>query len=352
MVADRNNRPNRPDSAARPEGSEGAEGVRGTGFAVVRRGYDPDAVEAYLRRLDVQVQILAADRDAAVEQSRQMGVELAACRGRVERLRGQVSALSQPGLIVAPTSDRVRSMLRLVEDDILELPGRVRAAGSDPAGDDEAGRMVAVCAESMRAAARAAAAAVEAEHDRVAAEFATARREDAARNTAAMAAVEAERGRVLAELQTARRVHAEQIQQAAAAAEATAEAERARAWADSQAQCAQAWADSQARCAQVERDFRLALDSRRSEAIALLAGEREQTRRMNEELHAAAAQQAHRMIDDARTKTRQILEQGQRQIALLREHRDELITQLNTAHQELHRFMSGLAPLSEPPQCD
>src|SRR3954453_10262923 len=273
MVADRNNGSNSPSSSER---AEAAEGGTSAGFPVVRRGYDPDAVEAYLRRLDAQVQILAADRDAAVEQSRQMGIELEACRGRVERLRGQVSALSEPGLIVATASDRVRSMLRLVEDDILELPSRVLAQGPNDSGDDEAGRLVAGCAESMRAAARAAAGAVEGEHERVAAEFATARREDAARNTAAMAAVVAERGRVLAELETARRVHAEQIKQAPAAAEATAEAERARAWADSQAQCVQAWTDAQARCAQVERDFRLALDSRRSEAIALLSSEREQ----------------------------------------------------------------------------
>jgi hypothetical protein len=349
MVADRNNSPNSPNSADR---SEAAEGVTSAGFPVVRRGYDPDPVEAYLRRLDAQVQILAADRDAAVEQSRQMGVELEACRGRVERLRGQVSALSEPGLIVATASDRVRSMLRLVEDDILELPSRVLAKGPNDSGDGEEGRMVAVCAESMRAAARAAAAAVEAEHDRVAAEFAATRREDAARNSAAMAAVVAERGRVLAELETARRVHAEQIKQATAVAEATAEAERARSWADSQAQCAQAWADAQARCAQVERDFRLALDSRRSEAIALLSSEREQTRRMNEELHAAAVQEADRMMEDARTRTRQILEQSQRQIVLLRGHREQLITQLNAAHQELQRVVSGLVPLSEPTQSE
>jgi len=239
-------------------------------------------------------------------------------------------------------------MLRLVEDDILELPSRVLAKGPNDSGDDKADRMIAVCAASMRAAARAAAAAVEAEHDRVAAEFATTRREDDARNTAAMAAVAAERDRVLAELETARRVHAEQIQQAAAAAEATAEAERARAWADSQAQCAQAWADAQARCAQIERDFRLALDSRRNEAIALLRSEREQTRRMNDELHATAVQEANRMMEDARTRTRQIVEQGQRQIALLQGHRERLITQLNAAHQELQLVVSGLVPLSEP----
>src|SRR4051794_25370201 len=349
MVADRNNSPNSPNN---PDRSEAAEGVTSAGFPVVRRGYDPDAVEAYLRRLDAQVQILAADRDAAVEQSRQMGVELEACRARVERLRGQVSALSEPGLIVATASDRVRSMLRLVEDDILELPSRALAQGPNDSGDDEAGRMVAVCAESMRAAARAAAAAVEAEHDRLLAQGPAARREDAARNSAAMAAVAAERGRVRAELETARRVHAEQITQASAAAEATAEAERARAWADSQAQCAQAWADAQARCAQIERDFRLALDSRRSQAIALLSSEREQTRRMNEELHAAAVQEAHRMVDDAQTKTQQILEQGQRQMTLLRRQREQLITRLTAAHQELHHTLSGLLPPSEPAPCD
>jgi len=345
MVADRNNSPHSP---SRGDRSEAAEGGAGAGFPVVRRGYDPDAVEAYLRRLDTQVEILAADRDAAVEQSRQMGVELEACRARVERLRGQVSALSEPGLITDTASDRVRSMLRLVEDDIHELPSRILAQGPNDSGDDKTGRMVAVCAESMRAAARVAAAAVETEHDRVAAEFATTRREDAERNAAAMAAVAAERSRVLAELETARRVHAEQIKQATAAAEATAEAERARAWAESQARCAQAWTDAQARCAQVERDFRLALDSRRGEAIALLSSEREQTRRMNEELHAAAVQEAQRVTEDARTRARQIIEQSQHQITLLRGHREQLITQLNAAHQELQRVVSGLVPLSEP----
>jgi hypothetical protein len=345
MVADRNNSPHRSNSGDR---SEAAEGRSSAGFPVVRRGYDPDAVEAHLRRLDTQVQILAADRDAAVEQSRQMGVELEACRARVERLRGQVSALSEPGLITDTASERVRSMLRLVEDDIHELPSRILAQGPNASGDDKTGRVVAVCAESMRAAARVAAAAVETEHDRVAAEFATTRREDAARNAAAREAVAAERSRVLAELETARRVHAEQIKQATAAAEATAEAERARAWADSQARCAQAWADAQARCAQVERDFRLALDSRRGEAIALLSSEREQTRRMNDELHAAAVQEADRVVEDARTRARQIVEQSQHQITLLRGHREQLITQLNAAHQELQRVVSGLVPLSEP----
>ena len=355
MVAERPTRPSGPDQPNSPDRPDDAEGLVGGGFAVVRRGYDPDAVEAYLRRLDAQVQIMAADRDAAVEQSRQMGVELEACRGRVERLRGQVSALSGPAQSVATTSERVRSMLRLVEDDILELPSRVVAQGPDHVGDGDARRLVGilvgVCAESMRAAARAAAAAVEAERDRLVAELATARREDAARNTAAMAAVEAERGRVLAELETARRVNAEQIKQATAAAEG-AEAERARAWADAQARCAQAWADSQARCAQVERDFRLALDSRRSEAIALLTSEREQTRRMNEELRAAAVQEAHRTMEDARTKTQQILEQGERRMTLLRGQREQLIARLDAAHQDLHRALSGLLPPSEPTPSD
>jgi hypothetical protein len=332
MVADRPHSPGSPDTAERSAGA---------GFELVRRGYDPGAVDAYLRHLDAQVQILGADRDAAVEQSRQMGVELEACRARVERLRGQVSALSEPPLTVATTTERVRSMLRLVEDDITELPDRVVAERPDHAADDDAGRRVEIvvemCAVSMRAAARAAAAAVEAERDRLAAELATSRREDAARNAAAIEALEAERGRVLVELETARRVNAEQIEQATEAAEA----ERARVWAASQAQCAE-----------VEHDFRLAMDSRRSEAIALLAGEREKTRRMNEELRAAAAQEAHRTVDDARTRTRQILEEGERQLAVLRAQRQLLIMELSGAHQGLDRILGGLGPLSEFAQSD
>ena len=73
---------------------------------------------------------------------------------------------------------------------------------------------------------------------------------------------------------------------------------------------------------------------------------------MNEELRAAAVQEAHRTIEDARTKTRQILEQGERQMALLRGQREQLITQLNAAHQELHRVVSGLVPPSEPTQSE
>src|SRR5689334_18195716 len=125
MVAERPTRPSGPDHPNSPHRPGDAEVLMDGGFAVVRRGYDPDAVEAYLRRLDAQIQIMAADRDAAVEQSRQMGVELEVCRGRVERMRDQISALSGPAQNVVTTSERVRSMLGLVEDDILELPSRV-----------------------------------------------------------------------------------------------------------------------------------------------------------------------------------------------------------------------------------
>jgi molybdopterin-guanine dinucleotide biosynthesis protein len=84
----------------------------------------------------------------------------------------------------------------------------------------------------------------------------------------------------------------------------------------------------------------------------LLTSEREQTRRMNEELRAAAVQEAHRTVEDARTKTREILEQGERQMALLHGQREQLITRLNTADQELHRALSGLLSPSEPTPSD
>ena len=94
------------------------------GFEVVRRGYDQGQVDNHLRRLDAEIQILATDRDAALDQSAQLARELDDARARAERLRVQVRSLVSPPQSVQGMSERMRSMLRLAEDEAGEMLSR------------------------------------------------------------------------------------------------------------------------------------------------------------------------------------------------------------------------------------
>ena len=79
----------------------------GADFEVVRRGYDQGQVVNHLRWLDSEIQILVADREAALDRSAQLARELDETRTRAEQLRLECSRHS-----VQETSQRVRSMLR------------------------------------------------------------------------------------------------------------------------------------------------------------------------------------------------------------------------------------------------
>ena len=63
---------------------------------MVRKGYDQGQVDNHLRRLDAEIQILATDRDAALDQSAQLSQDLDDARARAERLRVQVRNLVNP----------------------------------------------------------------------------------------------------------------------------------------------------------------------------------------------------------------------------------------------------------------
>ena len=97
------------------------------GFEVVRRGYDQEQVEAHLRRLDAETRILSTDRDAAVDQAAQLTRELDDSRARAERLRAQVRTLVSPQQSVQGMSERMRSMLRMAEDEVAEMLQRADA---------------------------------------------------------------------------------------------------------------------------------------------------------------------------------------------------------------------------------
>ena len=102
-------------------------------FTVGRRGYDPHQVDAHLRRLDAEIRILVADRDAAVDQAAQLGRDLEEARLRADRLRTQVRTMAARPSDVQGMSERMRTMLRLAEDEVADMLRRADAEVARPA---------------------------------------------------------------------------------------------------------------------------------------------------------------------------------------------------------------------------
>src|SRR4029450_11980172 len=73
------------------------------------------------RRRGAESRTLATDRDAAVGQSAHLPRELDDSRARAERLRAQVRTLVSPQQSVQGMSERMRSMLRMAEDEVAEM---------------------------------------------------------------------------------------------------------------------------------------------------------------------------------------------------------------------------------------
>ncbi|HQV19777.1 MAG TPA: hypothetical protein PLC22_15865, partial [Gordonia sp. (in: high G+C Gram-positive bacteria)] len=57
-------------------------------FTVVMRGFDRDQVIEHLRRVDAEMRLLAADRDAASVNARELAAHLESARDEIAELRG------------------------------------------------------------------------------------------------------------------------------------------------------------------------------------------------------------------------------------------------------------------------
>src|ERR1700712_5802306 len=84
----------------------------GTGFDVVRRGYDRGQVEEPLDRVEADLRILTADRDAAVAQASELARALDRTRAHVEELRAQIDRLAAPRDSMEGLSQRLQRGLR------------------------------------------------------------------------------------------------------------------------------------------------------------------------------------------------------------------------------------------------
>ena len=71
-----------------------ATSASGLPFATVMRGYDRDQVTDFFRRFDAEMRVIAADRDAATANARELAENLAIARDDIDELRREVNRLS------------------------------------------------------------------------------------------------------------------------------------------------------------------------------------------------------------------------------------------------------------------
>lgn len=108
-----------------------ATSASGLPFATVMRGYDRDQVNDFFRRFDAEMRVIAADRDAATANARELADNLEIARDEIDDLRREVNKLSVPPTTVQGMSERVSSMLRLASDEASEIRARSEAEAAE-----------------------------------------------------------------------------------------------------------------------------------------------------------------------------------------------------------------------------
>ncbi len=237
----------------------------GTGFDIVKRGYSRTQVEEHLERLDKELKLIALDRDAATAQAADMAKQMGQARSEIADLRGQVNRLSAPPTTLEGLSERLQRMLRLAQDESNEIKARAEADASQ-----------------IRARAEADANSLRARYENLIAEV------DGRR-------VELENE------------HRELMEKARADIEAR----------DKAAEAARNKLDSEAaaRRQQIDEDFEIAMASRRTESMRLLAEQEatskaEAERRVREATEEAARIRAQ--VNEEATRLRAQVEEEQR----------------------------------------
>ncbi|RFU19759.1 hypothetical protein [Geodermatophilus marinus] len=241
-------------------------------FDVVLRGYDRHQVAETIERLDADLRVALADRDAAMGRAADLAGQLSALHGELDQLRRK-AASSGPATFEG-MSERISHMLRLAEEEAADIR-------------------------------------------RTAEEEAQALREQTAAEERAMlerhAAGQAEVERMIAEA----RQSAEQI------------ASKAQIRADelvtkAQEKANRLDAESQARRTKVEEDFEIAQRARRQE-----------TARLEEERERTSAERARQRITAAEEHAARVVSEAEAAAAAIRAVRDELVGRLADARRVL-----------------
>lgn len=233
----------------------------------IRRSRKGREVYAYVNRLEADLRMLLADRDAAVASVENLARQLEESRSENDHLRAKLDRVSRSPIEADGLSDRLFRMVELAQDEAAEITERARAA-----------------AERSWAAAEQAAQRLRERHDALVAEVAAQRRD------------------AIAE-------HHELLRRARAETEETAEqAAKERQKLDDEA--AQ-------RRREIEKDFDEAMRLRRADAVAVI-----------EKQEREAAAERAKLLSETEETARKLLNQAQREADTVHEHRTRTVEEL------------------------
>jgi DivIVA domain-containing protein len=269
----------------------------GSAFDVVRRGYDREQVDEHLDRLDADLRILAADRDAAVARAAELAKQIENQRVQIVAHQRELGRLASAPTSMEGMSERLQRMLRLAQEEATEIRARAETEASEKIARAETDGGV-----------------LRDRYQRLIAELDNRRADMEAEHRTVMEHAKASATRIIA---------------------------------DAKSEAEQAEAKSAALRRQVEEDFDIAMSARRADAMRVLA-EREATSKAEAERRVAeaTAEANRRMQEAADTAARRIAE-AQAEVDRLRTLRAGISAQLRQVRSVLAEATEAIEPLTD-----
>ncbi len=273
-------------------------------FDLVRRGYSPEQVTAHLERLEYDLRITTANRDATNQRLNELGGQLAAAQAEADTLRNQLDRSALEPVSMANLSDRMQRMIRLAEEEASEIRARAEADADKLRGQ----------LETSLGDATAARAAFDAERERTRKQLAEqvhgliAEATAEAQETTALAQRESAQVRQEANAEAENTIaEANRIAELTLAESAAAAATLAQ---ETAAEREQLDADSLAHRTQVDEDFEIAITARRAEAHKVITDREEASAAMAATLVADAKAEAERLVANATAESQTLMQQA------------------------------------------
>jgi DivIVA domain-containing protein len=266
----------------------------GSTFDTVRRGYDRAQVDEHLDRLDADLRILTADRDAAVARAAELAKQVENQRIQLINNERDMARLAAAPPSMEDMGDRLQRMLRLAQDEAAEIRARAETEASELMVRAEAdGGVLRDRYQKLLAELDSRRAAMENEHRSL------------------MERSKAEANKIVSEA-----------------------TERSR----------QAEAEATARREQVEEDFDIAMSARRTEAMRALAEQEATSKAEAERRVASATEEANRRLREATEASTRMVAKAEAEVDRLHTLRARVSLQLRQVRSVLAEAIEAVEP--------